>query len=135
MDAAIGPGQKYSTFGWSAYFVSISKISQLVRPGVSDVWVFMDEQPDAMDDSILYADVSPNAMNLGNGEFTEMPAAYHNNSCGISFADGHAECHHWMNSQTIVPVSYKAHNVPLNQQVPVSGDKDLQWLALHTPHQ
>lgn len=134
MNGAIGPGTKFTGFTWSAdYFVNVTKASGFIHPGVADTWVFMDEQPDSIDDAQLYADVEPTALATGTGQFTELPAAYHNNACGIAFADGHAEIHKWVNSQTIVPVSYKAHNVPLNQQVPVSNDPDLTWLAQKTP--
>jgi prepilin-type processing-associated H-X9-DG protein len=89
----------------------------------------MDEHPDSIDDAQLYADVSAPALSTGNGEFTELPASYHNNACGISFADGHAECHHWMNSQTTPPVTYISKD-----RVNVTSDTDLIWLAQHTPN-
>jgi prepilin-type N-terminal cleavage/methylation domain-containing protein/prepilin-type processing-associated H-X9-DG protein len=133
MSGAIGPGVKYSFPSWDAYFVNVSKSSGFIHPGAADTWVFMDEQPDSIDDAQLYADVEPSALATGTGQFTELPAAYHNNACGIAFADGHAEIHKWLNSQTIVAVSYQAHVVGLNQQVQVTDDPDLTWLAQKTP--
>jgi prepilin-type processing-associated H-X9-DG protein len=134
MNGAVGPGQKYTGFSWSSqYFVNISKLSQFVHPGTADTWVFMDEQPDSLDDAQLYADVSATALDTGTGQFTEFPAAYHNNACGIAFADGHAETHKWLNPQTIIPVTYQAHVAGVNQQVNVTADQDLSWLALKTP--
>jgi prepilin-type N-terminal cleavage/methylation domain-containing protein/prepilin-type processing-associated H-X9-DG protein len=140
MNAAIGPPQvseqngKYTGFSWSAdYFVVVTKMSGFIHPGVADTWVFMDEQPDSIDDAILYSDVEPSALQNGTGQFTELPAAYHNNACGVAFADGHAEIHKWLNRQTLVPVSYVAHELGVNQQVNVTLDPDLQWLAQKTP--
>jgi prepilin-type N-terminal cleavage/methylation domain-containing protein/prepilin-type processing-associated H-X9-DG protein len=130
MNGAVGPGPKYTGFSWSTeYFVNISKMSQFFNPGIANTWVFMDEHPDSIDDAQLYADVSAPALSTGNGEFTELPASYHNNACGISFADGHAECHHWMNSQTTPPVTYISKD-----RVNVTSDTDLIWLAQHTPN-
>jgi prepilin-type N-terminal cleavage/methylation domain-containing protein/prepilin-type processing-associated H-X9-DG protein len=134
MNGAVGPGPKYTGFTWSAdYFVSVSKTGDFVHPGAANTWVFMDEHPDSIDDAQLYADVEPSALATGSGEFTELPASYHNNACGIAFADGHAETHKWLNSQTTVPVTYQAHDIPLNQRVPVINDPDLTWLAQKTP--
>jgi prepilin-type N-terminal cleavage/methylation domain-containing protein/prepilin-type processing-associated H-X9-DG protein len=130
MDGAVGPGPKYTGFSWSSqYFVNIDKMSQFYSPGLADTWVFMDEHPDSIDDAQLYVDVSAPAIGMGNGEFTELPASYHNKSCGIGFADGHAECHHWMDSQTTPSVKYSSQD-----RVTVTADKDLIWLAMHTPH-
>jgi prepilin-type N-terminal cleavage/methylation domain-containing protein/prepilin-type processing-associated H-X9-DG protein len=134
MNAAIGPGDKYMGFTWSSqYFVQVSKMSQFIYPGASGSWVFMDEHPDSMDDSLLYVDVGQIALTMNTGTFTELPASYHNNAAGISFADGHAECHTWQNSQTMPPVSYQAHVYGLNQRVPVINDPDLSWLGTRTP--
>jgi prepilin-type N-terminal cleavage/methylation domain-containing protein/prepilin-type processing-associated H-X9-DG protein len=137
MNGAVGTGPKYTGFSWSSQsFVNVQKMSQFYNPGPADCWVFMDEQPDSLDDGLLYVDVGPQALAMGLGQFTEFPASYHNQSCGISFADGHAECHKWQDAiQTCIPVTYVAHESGVNQQVTVvSPDRDLMWLALHTPY-
>jgi prepilin-type N-terminal cleavage/methylation domain-containing protein/prepilin-type processing-associated H-X9-DG protein len=134
MNSAVGPGQKYTGFTWSAeYFIYVSKLSEFIHPGTANAWVFMDEHPDSIDDTLLYADDSLAALTTGTGEFTEFPASYHNKACGIAFADGHAECHKWQNYQTTIPVTYQAHVVGLNQRVQVTADVDLEWLASKTP--
>jgi prepilin-type N-terminal cleavage/methylation domain-containing protein/prepilin-type processing-associated H-X9-DG protein len=138
MNGAVGPGPKYTNFTWSAdYFVNVSKMGQFIHPAPAGTWVFMDEHPDSIDDSQLYADVELSALQTGTGQFTELPAAYHNKACGISFADGHAECHKWLNSQTMPPIrtdpESEAHEKPTYQQVPVTSDPDLTWLGQRTP--
>jgi prepilin-type N-terminal cleavage/methylation domain-containing protein/prepilin-type processing-associated H-X9-DG protein len=141
MNAAVGPATttdgKYMGFGWSSNFVFVSKMSGFVHPGTSDTWVFMDEHPDSIDDGMLYADESPAALQTATGQFTEFPASYHNKACGIAFADGHAECHKWLNSQTMPPILVdpvsEAHLLGTYQQVTVTSDPDLQWLAQKTP--
>jgi prepilin-type N-terminal cleavage/methylation domain-containing protein/prepilin-type processing-associated H-X9-DG protein len=138
MNGAVGPGPKYTNFSWSAeYFVNVSKMSQFIHPGAANAWVFMDEHPDSIDDTQLYVDVGLSALTQGTGQFTEFPAAYHNNACGIAFADGHAETHKWVNNQTMPPIvtdpESAAHEAGVYQQVNVTSDPDLQWLAQRTP--
>jgi prepilin-type processing-associated H-X9-DG protein len=112
-------------------------MSGFTYPGPANSWVFMDEHPDSIDDATLYVDVEPSALQTGTGQFTEFPAAYHNNGCGIAFADGHAECHKWLNAQTMPPIKIDppgiAHEMGVYQQVIVVSDPDLQWLAQKTP--
>lgn len=90
-------------------------------------WVFINEHPDSIDDGILYIDPAHGGQS-GTGQFTEVPASYLANGCGISFADGHAEIHIWRGSVANLPVQYTVlHNIN------VVNDPDLAWLAQHTP--
>ena len=129
MDAAVGDGNKYQGFSWSSSpkFFWARKMSDLNNPGVSMSWVFIDEHPDAMDDTILYTDPYNTS---GTGQFTELPSSLHDGSCGVGFADGHGEIHKWLDAKTLVPVRY---NTPMAQQVNVVNSRDLAWLAQHTP--
>ncbi|HEY3860313.1 MAG TPA: prepilin-type N-terminal cleavage/methylation domain-containing protein [Verrucomicrobiae bacterium] len=129
MDGNLGQGEKWS-FGWKLTN-SIIKTSGFSIPGPAMSWVFTDEHPDWIDDAQLY--VNPGEGN-GLGEFTELPASYHNHACGVSFADGHAEIHKWMDSRTIAPVNYIFQN---GAQVDITGNPstDLSWLAQRTPYQ
>jgi prepilin-type N-terminal cleavage/methylation domain-containing protein/prepilin-type processing-associated H-X9-DG protein len=130
MDAALGYGRKwasldYNGFGWGGFFWA-AKLSEVTTPGPSQSWLFTDEHPDSIDDGILY--VNPSAT-TGNGSFTELPGSLHGNSCGVSFVDGHAEIHKWVDPKTTQPVTYKTYL----QNVTVSNSKDLIWLAERTP--
>jgi prepilin-type processing-associated H-X9-DG protein len=123
MNAAIGDGIKYDFGGWPTFWAR--KYSQLVAPGPSMSWVFIDEHPDSIDDSILYT--NPGCTN-GTGVFTELPANDHGGACGVGFADGHAEIHKWVEASTSYPVKYTTRN-----QVSVNNSRDLAWLAQRTP--
>ena len=125
MDAAVGDGTKYLGFPWSGNFWWAKISSQLVQPGPSLSWVFIDEHPDSIDDGILYTDAY--ATN-GTGQFTELPSCDHAGACGVGFADGHAEIHKWRDGQTAHPVTYRTVN-----NVAVQNNVDLAWLAQHTP--
>jgi prepilin-type N-terminal cleavage/methylation domain-containing protein/prepilin-type processing-associated H-X9-DG protein len=129
MDGNIGGGRKW-TFGW-IYTNAITKTGNFTIPGASMSWVFTDEHPDWMDDAILY--VNPGETN-GLGGFTEVPGTLHNNACGISFADGHAEIHKWTDPRmNNIPVTYQYHEETLT--FTTSPCKDLAWMAQRTPYQ
>ena len=77
-----------------------TRMNQLRNPGPSDSWVFTDEHPDSIDDGILYI-IPYYGTETAYGSFTELPSFLHNNSDGISFADGHAEIHKWRDPRTM----------------------------------
>jgi prepilin-type N-terminal cleavage/methylation domain-containing protein/prepilin-type processing-associated H-X9-DG protein len=134
MDGAVGDGDKYqepgSPFGWTQWYV-VKKSTDFHFPGPSDVWVFSDEHPDSIDDALMYT--ASYAVNL----FTELPGNQHGGACGLAFADGHSEIHKWvdavMTSRTAV--KYQGPNASgITQRVPCSlTDRDMLWLATHTP--
>jgi prepilin-type processing-associated H-X9-DG protein len=64
------------------------KESDLVRPGPSQLFVLIDESPTGINDAFFVAEP-------GTAQWVDFPASYHNNSGGLSFADGHAEIKRW----------------------------------------
>jgi prepilin-type N-terminal cleavage/methylation domain-containing protein/prepilin-type processing-associated H-X9-DG protein len=131
MDAWLGAGNKFYS-----YAPAIPKMSDLNNPGPSMAWVLVDEDPDSINDALLYENPT-----LGNGagqcEFADIPASYHNHACGISFADGHSEIHKWLNDgKWILPCMYVNGGFTItgvgihNRKV---GPKDYTWLAQRTP--
>lgn len=142
MDAAVGggnpvpnkPGSKPASSLAGQYpngMFYATKANQLRNPGPSDSWVFTDEHPDSLDDGILY--VSPYFKTTGGaGVFTELPSSLHDRADGLSFADGHAEIHKWLDGRTCLPVSY----TPLSGSSKLNmfpASQDLLWMAQHTP--
>ena len=128
MNAAVGDGPKYliSNFGWnqSTWYVA-NKSTDLHTPGPSSVWVFSDEHPDSIDDALMYT------ANYPVTEFVELPGNQHGGSCGMAFADGHAEMHHW-NGPTMA-----AHRTvtfaPVRNVTCSVTDVDMLYLAAATP--
>ncbi len=55
----------------------------------SELWVFVDEHPDSINDGWNIMDPSTDA------SWVDLPASYHNGGCGYSFADNHAEIKMW----------------------------------------
>jgi prepilin-type processing-associated H-X9-DG protein len=87
-----------------------------------NLWVFVDEHPDSINDGFLVTDVEQ------SDRFRDLPASYHNQACGFGFADGHTELHKWREASTCLPVSqsFYAGNVVGN------SNADLKWLIAHT---
>jgi prepilin-type processing-associated H-X9-DG protein len=130
MNAAVGEGAKYQSpnpFGWTQWYVAI-KTSDFHVPGPSDSWVFSDEHPDSVDDALLYTS------SYATSTFIEIPGNQHGGACGISFADGHAEMHKWVDAvltshqSVVASPSFALRNVPCSLT-----DRDMLWLAARTP--
>jgi prepilin-type N-terminal cleavage/methylation domain-containing protein/prepilin-type processing-associated H-X9-DG protein len=101
---------------WRGY----TKQSDLTRPVPSDLYVFLDEHPDSINDAWQITNVGdPN-------NWTDLPASYHNNACGFGFADGHSTIHKWLEGSTAVPVVKRQYN-----SFPAPNSRDIQWMLQH----
>ena len=103
--------------GWRAYV----KQADISRPAPSDLWVFVDEHPDSINDGWMITGVTdPNS-------WTDLPASYHGNACGFGFADGHSEIHKWREGSTAVPVQKKSYN-----GFSAPNSRDIKWMIEHS---
>ena len=94
------------------------KQSDLIVIGPVNCWVLLDENPWSINDGWFCTDPK---------SWVDKPATYHNNACGFSFADGHAEIHKWKDQNLI------GYNGPLNTGVPAAtGVGDIDWLIQRT---
>ncbi len=64
------------------------KQTDIINP--SHTWVTIDENPGTINDGWFAEDAGSYPMS-----WVDMPACYHNNAGGVSFADGHAEIKKW----------------------------------------
>jgi prepilin-type N-terminal cleavage/methylation domain-containing protein/prepilin-type processing-associated H-X9-DG protein len=101
------------------------KTSDLIIPGPTETWVYVDEHPDSINDAGCFA---PNSRN----NIVDIPANYHNGAAGFSFADGHSEIKKWV-GPTIKRLKINARDgaYQVNVATPV-GDPDLRWYSYHT---
>ncbi|MGH7870207.1 MAG: hypothetical protein ACREP9_21840, partial [Candidatus Dormibacteraceae bacterium] len=65
----------------------------------SKTWLFLDEQPDSINDGYYITNPTDN-------HWDDVPASYHNGACGFSFADGHAEIKKWLSQTSKYPVQF-----------------------------
>ena len=85
MNAWLGP---ISPFNGVTTVESYYKDSDLVRPGPSQLFVFLDENPLSISYGTFICEP-------GVEQWMAAPATYHNGGGGLSFADGHAEIKRW----------------------------------------
>jgi prepilin-type N-terminal cleavage/methylation domain-containing protein/prepilin-type processing-associated H-X9-DG protein len=114
---------------WLSYltkkkYAVFRKLGDLQRMGASRAYVFIDEHPD----SINFGDLAV-AMNDGLPPtriyIIDYPASTHSGAGGLSFADGHAEIHKWVDSRT--KPAWKNQSLPL--VVPSPRNNDMVWLS------
>jgi prepilin-type processing-associated H-X9-DG protein len=105
----------------NAQYRVFRKQSDLSQIGPVNCWVMIDENPYSINDGWFAANPSPTA-----GIWIDKPATYHNNSCGLSFADGHCELHKWRDANLI---AYKGLGGTIPAQ---TGVGDATWLGQRT---
>ncbi len=79
----------------SSAYVIFRKQSNIMRP--ADTWVTIDENEKEINDGWFL--IRPEAS--GTWTSQDKPAAYHNNSGGVSFADGHSETKKWRDGRIL----------------------------------
>jgi prepilin-type N-terminal cleavage/methylation domain-containing protein/prepilin-type processing-associated H-X9-DG protein len=100
-------------------YIQFFKSSELISP--ANVFVFLDEHPDTINDGFF--------MNrLEDYAWGNLPASYHNGAANFSFADGHAEGHRWVVSDTVRP----ARQGGVGGTIPASPRIDFEWLKQRT---
>jgi prepilin-type N-terminal cleavage/methylation domain-containing protein/prepilin-type processing-associated H-X9-DG protein len=83
-------------------------------------FTILDEDSDSINDAGF-------GMSCATSEWVDWPGSFHNNACGIAFADGHSEIHKWIDSRTKVV----NHNVGRKA---VPNSLDWQWLSQRASH-
>jgi len=107
-------------------YVVFRKLTDLARMGASQAYVFIDEHPDSLnfgDFAVAMNDGAP----ASSIHIIDYPASNHNRAGGLSFGDGHAEVHKWVDARTLKPVLMK----PMTLVVPSSGNRDMIYLSEH----
>jgi prepilin-type N-terminal cleavage/methylation domain-containing protein len=103
--------------GYNVYY----KYTTMNRPGPSQLWLFIDEHGDSINDGFFF-------VRLGQTDnWYDLPASYHCGGGALSFADSHAELKKW-NDATIRnrPVTRKSNSGFTAFQA--SPNTDLLWI-------
>lgn len=133
MSCALGAGTRAPEFPW-AVKIQKTTMTQLRNPGPSDVWVFLDEAPDSINDAMFYNNPDSKGAIDGTangGNWIDSPASLHNGSGSLGFADGHAEIHKWMdaNTRSTSPPAFTTGVSSSYKHAP----NDVGWLGDRTP--
>ena len=111
---------------WLPYsrFLTYKHEGEMARPGPSNLFVFLDEHPNSINDAAFA--VKCDARD-GGARIIDFPASYHNGACGFGFADGHAEIKKWRDKRTIVQASFDGRKgMSLNVASP--NNPDVAWM-------
>jgi prepilin-type N-terminal cleavage/methylation domain-containing protein/prepilin-type processing-associated H-X9-DG protein len=107
------------------------KESDLTVPGPVNTWLFIDENPNSINDAWFVED--PTEKSVSNPVWIDCPASYHNGASGISFTDGHAQIKKWTDRAVLnVPITgatsatYWADNSPVT---PLNFTNDIFWMV------
>ncbi|HTR41364.1 MAG TPA: type II secretion system protein [Pseudomonadales bacterium] len=117
-------------------YLIAKKLSDLAQPGPAMVYVFLDEHADSINDGTFAFNAG---YSRGLEKWRDLPAAYHDGACGMSFADGHVEMHPWLEksgvNKTIYPVLIQTYvsNAPWSA-VNLGISQDYEWLDEHIPY-
>ena len=121
-------GNMNGSVNWSfdKDFYYYRKLSDIVRPSPSQAWVFIDEREQSIDDGYFLVFLSTKFGNRPD-QWGNLPATYHNNAGGLSFADGHAEIHKWLDPGTLKAIPPNSR--PSGAYI---GPRDVLWTQIRT---
>jgi hypothetical protein len=137
--AASGVGVGSSGNLYPIYF-KVSDLNSHESPGPADTFVFIDERSDAINWGNFLTDMlgNPNPLtphgNPNLYEFNEdMPGFLHDLAASVSFADGRAELHRWLDPRTTPPlaVGVLTGGQGSGQTWPAPYSIDVAWLQAH----
>lgn len=120
MNCAIGEGN-FATGPVNPLVRQVTRNSDFGNRPPQQVFVFLDEHPDSINDPLFW--VPNSATNL-----PDIPGALHDGAGWLTFADGHLELHAWQSPELTRPVTFSY----INSAVP-AGNSDAEWLLDHTP--
>jgi prepilin-type N-terminal cleavage/methylation domain-containing protein/prepilin-type processing-associated H-X9-DG protein len=128
MNAMVGDAGAISTGGVNTNnpnYKQFFKITQIPQP--SEIFVFLDEQADSINDGYFLNKDSPPGYGAAADVWRKLPASYHNRSTTFSFADGHSSLHHWLDATTIRAPDPNVQYFPFP-----AASNDFDWVMEHT---
>ena len=112
-------------------YINATKTGDLHTPGPANIFAFVDESAYTM----LYTGRSVFSFDPGAASGSEywrnLPAFYHGKAGNISFCDGHAEIHKWVEPSTYHVVTYGSTT---SSHTIVGVSRDYEYLQQMTPH-
>ncbi len=117
-------GAAYS--GNQTTYLTYGKMSSFTRPGPSDTWVFIDENPRTINDgSMAIAAATTSAATY----LIDYPTGLHGGAGALAFADGHAIVHKWKDPLTYTPQISGQGNIIQSPSLTPHPDVDCYYLA------
>ncbi|MBL9137409.1 MAG: type II secretion system protein [Verrucomicrobiales bacterium] len=114
---------------FGAGFKVYKTMNDLVDPGPTMTWVFIDEREDSINDGEMIVGMTGYPNSPGQWKIVDYPASYHGSAGGLSFADGHSEIKRWKDGRTMPPLK-KGVELQLNVSSP--NNMDMFWMMERT---
>lgn len=108
-------------------YIRAVKEAELLNP--SKIFVMLDENADHVDDGSFF--VHPYERE-GGWHWHDLPAAYHNGSGCVSFADGHVDSHKWRVASRYARVNARGEIITTVYPEASAEEVDIRWLAERT---
>ena len=124
MDCQLSGDPDYYAYGGSKWTVYL-KTSQMINPGPSRLFLFLDMREDSIDWGNFATDMTGWPDQPGDIGFYDLPGSYHHRAGGLSFVDGHSEIKRWLDDRTMPPL---LHNGEIRDQFRSPGNPDVLWL-------
>ncbi len=115
--------------GADTNWVVYGRTTDMMEPGPSQTWVFLDMRPDSIDVGNFGTSMSGYPDRPADAEFWDYPGDGHNGACGFSFADGHAEIHRWLDARTTPPLQ---SGKLIMDVLSSPNNRDIFWLQDHS---
>jgi len=104
-------------------FFSYRKLTDMIRPSPSQLWVLIDERENSVTDASY-------GQYMTSDIILDWPAIYHNKAGSLNFADGHAEIHKWLDPATQTRFPPGTQGPWGNSQY--RSPRDMAWLSERT---
>lgn len=121
MNSTLGAGNAKAG-PWDPTYRQAFKMSDIFLPAPAETTVFLDEDPDSINDPLFWA---PSA------QWIDGPANLHGGAGSFSFADGHVELHQWRNPGLR---NRRVHYTDFGL-VASTGDPDISWMSYSSQRQ
>ena len=119
------PGGRWKVYGREA---------DVTKPSSSMIWVFIDEHPASINDGGFGFRMPNTFADTASQGWVDWPAAFHNGAGSLSFMDGHAETHKWVEPKTLGPNGINSRQTGWQNLIRgnVPNNKDIWWMAQRT---
>jgi len=128
----IAAGSTPGSIAGRAYFLA-KKANDLNTPGPANIFAFLDESATTLLNTGKSVFSFDPGLGAGSEYFRALPALYHGRAGNVSFADGHAEIHKWMEGTTYKNAAVVAGKTSSGNII-VGLSQDYEYLDDHTPY-
>jgi len=125
------------------FYTRLTDLADSVRsPGVANTFLFIEERQDCINWGSFETEMSGYPLRGGPANpaayrwYVDVPGAYHDRAGGISFCDGHAEIHKWVDGSTTPPIVPGQASFDPDEALFAPYSQDVPWLqnASVRPH-